>query len=77
MRILKGHWQLLLLTFVVFALWQTPAVIPFKLLIVFFHEAAHAIATVLTGGEVVSLSVSPDQGGLVKMKSKAKVQIKF
>ena len=65
MRILKGHWQLFLLTALVFAFWQTPALVPLKILIVFFHEASHAIATVLTGGEVVSLSVSPDQGGLV------------
>ncbi len=65
MRVLKGHWQLLLLTAVVFAFWQTKAVVPLKILIVFFHEASHAIATVLTGGEVISLSVSPDQGGLV------------
>jgi len=49
----------------VFALWQTPAVVPLKILIVFFHEASHAIATFVTGGEVVSLSVSPNQGGLV------------
>ncbi|PJI86447.1 peptidase M50B-like protein [Yoonia maricola] len=65
MRILKGHWQLLLLTAAVFAFWQTQALIPLKILIVFFHEASHAIATLLTGGEVVSLSVSADQGGLV------------
>ena len=65
MRILKGHWQLFLLTAVVFAFWQTTALVPIKILIVFFHEASHAIATVLTGGEVVSLSVSPDQGGLL------------
>lgn len=65
MRLIKGHWQLLLLTAVVFALWQTPFVVPLKILIVFFHEAAHAVATILTGGEVVSLSVSSNQGGLV------------
>lgn len=65
LRILKGHWQLLLLTVLVFAFWQTKAVVPLKILVVFFHEASHAIATVLTGGEVVSLSISPDQGGLV------------
>jgi hypothetical protein len=63
--LLRGHWQLLALTAAVFALWQTPAVVPLKVLIVFFHEASHAIATLLTGGDVVSLSVSPDQGGLV------------
>ncbi|MDB4111722.1 M50 family metallopeptidase [Yoonia sp.] len=65
MRVLQGHWQLFLLTTFVFALWQTPAVVPLKILIVFFHEASHAIATFVTGGEVVSLSVSPNQGGLV------------
>lgn len=65
MRILKGHWQLLALTAVVFALWQTPAVLPLKVLVVFFHEASHAIATILTGGKVFSLSISPDQGGSV------------
>jgi hypothetical protein len=65
LRVLLGHWQLLLLTAAVFVLWQTPAVAPLKILIVFFHEASHAIATFVTGGEVVSLSVSPNQGGLV------------
>ena len=65
MHILKGHWQLLVLTAAVFALWQTPAVVPLKILIVFFHEVSHAIATFLTGGDVISLSISSDQGGLV------------
>lgn len=65
MQLLKGHWQLLLLTAAVFALWQTPVVVPLKILIVFFHEVSHAIATVVTGGEVVRLSISADQGGLV------------
>jgi len=49
----------------VFALWQTPAVLPLKLLVVFFHEASHAVAIIATGGEVVTLSVSSDQGGFV------------
>jgi len=63
--ILKGHWQLFALTVAVFALWQTPAVLPLKLLVVFFHEASHAVAIIATGGEVVTLSVSSDQGGFV------------
>ncbi|MEM8537465.1 MAG: M50 family metallopeptidase [Pseudomonadota bacterium] len=65
MRAVRGHWQLFVLTACVFALWQTPGLAPLKILIVFFHEAAHAIATVLTGGRVISLSVSPDEGGVV------------
>ncbi len=62
---LKGHWQLLALTALVFALWQTPAIVPLKILIVFFHEVSHAIATVLTGGEVVSLDISSNMSGEV------------
>jgi len=62
---LRGHWQLLLLTTLVFALWQTSVVVPLKILIVFFHELSHAVATFFTGGEVISLSVSADQGGVV------------
>jgi hypothetical protein len=65
LALIKGHWQLLLLTAVVFALWQTPAVTPLNILIVFCHEAAHAIATVMTGGEVVSLNINQNQGGSV------------
>lgn len=65
MPILKGHWQLFALTVAVFALWQTPAVLPLKLLVVFFHEASHAVAIIATGGEVITLSVSSDQGGFV------------
>ena len=49
----------------VFVFWQTTALVPLKILIVFFHEASHAIASVVTGGEVLSLSISSDQGGVV------------
>ncbi len=56
---------MLLLTALIAALWQTPVVAPLKILIVFLHESSHVIATVLTGGEVVSLTIDPYQGGLV------------
>jgi hypothetical protein len=49
----------------VFVFWQTTALVPLKILIVFCHEASHAIASVITGGEVLSLSISSDQGGVV------------
>ncbi len=61
----KDHWQLGLLLVLVFALWSTPVAIPLKIFVVFLHELSHVIATVLTGGEVLSLSVSADQGGVV------------
>ncbi len=63
MTYLKSHWQLLALIAVVFALWQTPIVYPLKILVVFLHELSHALAAWLTGGSVVQISLSPQQGG--------------
>lgn len=65
MNALRGHWQLLVLLAAVFALWQTPVMAPLKILIVFLHELAHGATTVLTGGDVISLTVSAEQGGAV------------
>lgn len=63
MSFIKSHWQSLALTALVFALWQTPVVVPLKILIVFLHELSHAIAAWLTGGSVEQISLSSDQGG--------------
>lgn len=63
MTYLKSHWQLLALTALIFALWQTPVVVPLKILIVFLHELSHALAAWLTGGSVEQISLSPQQGG--------------
>ena len=63
MTFLKNHWQLLAIIAVVFSLWQTPVVVPLKILIVFLHELSHAVAAWLTGGSVEQISLSPAQGG--------------
>jgi hypothetical protein len=63
MTFLKSHWQLLALTALVFSLWQTPMVVPLKILVVFLHELSHAIAAWATGGLVEQISLSPQQGG--------------
>ncbi|WP_256367915.1 M50 family metallopeptidase [Ruegeria sp. HKCCD9179] len=65
LNLLKGHWQLILITTLVFLLWNTPVVVPLKILIVFLHELSHAVTIILTGGSVESFSISPQQGGLV------------
>ncbi len=65
MNWVRGHWQLFVLLAVIFALWSTPLMVPLKILVVFFHELSHAAVTILTGGEVISLTVSADQGGMV------------
>lgn len=56
---------MIVLTGLIVLFWQTPVVIPLKILIVFLHELSHVVATVLTGGRVVSMSVDPMQGGMV------------
>jgi hypothetical protein len=45
-------------------LWDTRAMLPLKLLVVFFHESGHALAAWLTGGEVVSIQIDPRQAGV-------------
>ena len=44
--------------------WNTWPLYPFKLLVVLMHESGHAAATLLVGGTVDAIRISPDQGGL-------------
>jgi hypothetical protein len=44
-------------------LWDTPWVLPFKLLAVMGHETGHALASLLVGGSVDKVSLTPDQAG--------------
>jgi Peptidase M50B-like len=64
MTYLRAHWQIILLALAIFVLWSTPVLYPLRLLIVFFHELSHGLAALTTGGSVVSLTLSPDEGGL-------------
>jgi len=64
---------LLIATLITIALWFIPfadyLVYPIRLFVTFIHEGGHALAAVLTGGSVQSLTVSPDSSGLVKAYS--------
>ena len=64
---------LLIATVLTIALWFIPfadyLVYPIRLFVTFIHEGGHALAAVLTGGSVQSLTVSPDSSGLVKAYS--------
>ena len=61
----SNHWQLLTLTLLITLLWKTDVLLPLRILTVFLHELSHAVAAIVTGGQVLSLSVSPNEGGLV------------
>jgi hypothetical protein len=65
LNVLKGHWQLILITALVFLLWSTPVAVPLKILVVFLHELSHAVTILMTGGSVESFSISSQQGGVV------------
>lgn len=48
----------------VWLLWWSPVIYPVKLFVVLLHEVSHAAMAVATGGEVLRIVVTPDQGGL-------------
>lgn len=45
-------------------LWNTWFVYPLKVLVVFFHELAHGLAALVTGGSIVRIELTRQQGGL-------------
>lgn len=58
-----GHWQVLILTLIVFVFWQSAAAFPMRMMVVFLHEMSHAIAAALTGGDVLSMTLLRGEGG--------------
>jgi hypothetical protein len=64
----KGGWKRLLvpllLALLVYAFWSTVFVWPLRLFVVLLHEVSHGLAAVLTGGRIVSIELSPREGGL-------------
>lgn len=57
---------LVVLVFLILYLWDSWAVYPLKMLVVFFHELSHAAMAVATGGELLEINLSPEQGGMTK-----------
>lgn len=61
---------LLIATLITLALWFLPytsfLTYPFRLFVTFIHEGGHALAAVLTGSSVQSLSVAIDASGLTE-----------
>jgi hypothetical protein len=44
--------------------FDSPFVYPFRLFVVFLHEISHGLAAIATGGAIVSIAISPDEGGV-------------
>lgn len=60
-----GHWQLLALAALCFALWTTQAMYPLRMLVVLFHEISHGVAALLTGGSIERIELSVREGGVI------------
>ena len=45
-------------------LWDTFVAWPFRVFVVFLHEISHGLAAVATGGRIVSIGLSFDEGGV-------------
>ncbi len=59
----RNRLVLLLTTVMLLTFWHHWLVLPLKLLVVLFHELGHALAALLTGGNVLEIKVGLDQGG--------------
>ncbi len=61
----RSVWVIAAIGLLICYFWQSTALVPLKILVVFFHEASHALATIVTGGEVIAMRIDPQQGGEV------------
>ena len=43
--------------------WDSTVMLPFRLLVVAFHEVGHGLVALLSGGEVIVMGVSADESG--------------
>ncbi len=67
-RVWPFDFKALLILIALFAatwlLWDTPLVYPIKIFVVMLHELGHAIAALVTGGQVVAIQIFPEEGGV-------------
>jgi len=48
---------------VVFYLWSSPLIQPVKLMVVLFHEMSHGLMAIATGGKVIAIEITANEGG--------------
>ena len=59
----KKYLIILPIVIFIFIFWNHGILYPLKLLVVFFHEFSHCLATLLTGGRVEEIVIVKEQGG--------------
>lgn len=66
-----SKWKLILLILLAHLLaffWEQPFMLFLKVFVVYLHELSHGLATLLTGGEIVELSVAWNESGFAKVR---------
>ncbi len=52
---------------IIWLLWRTPVLFPFKLITIYIHEMGHALAGWASGATVHGISVNANEGGLTRL----------
>ena len=55
-------WQSFLIS-AVFYMWASPVIQPVKLMVVLFHEMSHGLMALASGGRVLEILITADEGG--------------
>jgi hypothetical protein len=55
---------LLLLMVPIIIFWHTPFLYPLRMLVVFFHELSHGVASMATGGRMLAIQLMKEEGGM-------------
>jgi hypothetical protein len=55
-------WQSFLIS-AVFYMWASPVIQPVKIMVVLFHEMSHGLMALASGGRVVEIVITADEGG--------------
>lgn len=68
MDLFKRYFALFIIFVGIALLWNTVLMYPLKLFVVFMHEVSHGLAAIATGGEIVTIEVNQNQGGMALTK---------
>jgi hypothetical protein len=67
-------WQCFL-TSAVFYMWASPVIQPVKLMVVLFHEMSHGLMALASGGSVLEIVITADEGGACATEGGAAILI--
>lgn len=67
-------WQCFLIS-AVFYMWASPVIQPVKIMVVLFHEMSHGLMALASGGRVLEIVITADEGGACETEGGAALLI--